>query len=281
MTPATGPVLVVIPTYNEADNVDRIVQRTLAAMPAVRVLVVDDESPDGTGEIAESLASKDARIHVLHGSGKQGLGAAYLAGFRWAIERGFDAVVEMDADGSHQPEQLPRLLDALRHADLVLGSRWVPGGTVENWPRHRKWLSRGGNHYVRLALGVPLRDATGGFRAFRRSALLALDLDDVASQGYCFQVDLAWRALRAGLTVVEVPITFVERERGHSKMSGSIVREALWRVTLWGLSNRRRRHQEAPSPVPLVLNGVRRPGADSRRFPDHPGTTAEPPRRVA
>jgi dolichol-phosphate mannosyltransferase len=262
MTPVTrppAPVLVVIPTYNEADNVQRVVQRTLAAVPTAQVLVVDDDSPDGTGDVAALLASRDERVHVLHRSVKQGLGAAYLSGFRWALDRGFAAVVEMDADLSHQPEQLPRLLSALEEADLVLGSRWVPGGAVQNWPRRRQWLSRGGNRYVRLALGIPLRDATGGFRAFRAGALRALDLHDVASQGYCFQVDLAWRALRAGLTVVEVPITFVEREHGTSKMSGGIVREALWRVTVWGIRRRRRPSVTTPAPIPVTLSGVRHP----------------------
>ena len=177
-------------------------------------------------------------MQVLHRTAKEGLGAAYLAGFRWALQRGYDAVVEMDADGSHQPEQLPRLLEALGHADVVLGSRWVPGGRVENWPAHRLLLSRGGNTYTRLALGIPVRDATGGYRAFRSTALEALDLDEVASQGYCFQVDLAWRAVQRGLRVVEVPITFVERVRGDSKMSGAIVRESLLRVTEWGARHR-------------------------------------------
>jgi dolichol-phosphate mannosyltransferase len=175
---------------------------------------------------------------VLHRTAKRGLGAAYVAGFRWALERGYGTVVEMDADGSHQPEELPRLLAALHHADLVLGSRYIAGGRVENWPRRREALSRGGNAYTRLLLGVALRDATGGYRAIRADALRSLDLDDVASQGYCFQVDLAWRAVQADLRVVEVPITFVEREEGRSKMSGAIVREALWRVTQWGIQHR-------------------------------------------
>jgi glycosyltransferase involved in cell wall biosynthesis len=177
-------------------------------------------------------------VHVLHRPGKEGLGAAYLAGFGWGLERDYDVLVEMDADGSHQPEQLPPMLVALADADLVLGSRWVPGGSVENWPARRRLLSQGGNTYVRRALGLDLRDATGGFRAFRRSTLEKLDLDGVASHGYCFQVDLAWRTARQGFRVVEVPITFVERERGESKMSGAIVREALWRVTLWAALDR-------------------------------------------
>jgi dolichol-phosphate mannosyltransferase len=227
-----------VPTYNEALNIERIVARTRVAVPAADILVADDDSPDGTGEIADKLADDDPAVHVLHRQEKNGLGGAYLAGFRWALDHGYDVVVEMDADGSHQPEQLPALLERLATADLVLGSRWVPGGRVQNWPRSRAALSRGGNAYVRLALGVPLRDATAGYRAFRSSALEVLDLDGVASQGYCFQVDLAWRAVQRGLRVAEVPITFVEREVGASKMSGAIVREALWRVTVWGARHR-------------------------------------------
>ncbi len=236
---ALGRLLVVMPTYDEAENLREVAQRLHAAVPDAHLLVVDDASPDGTGIIADELATDDERVHVLHRSGKAGLGAAYVAGFRWAAERGYDVVVEMDADGSHAPEQLPRLLEALRDADVVLGSRWVPGGEVVNWPRSRQLLSRGGNAYTRLALGLPLRDATGGYRAYRRQVLDALPLHRVHSQGYCFQVDLAWRAWRAGNRVVEVPITFVERERGSSKMSRDIVVEALWRVTVWGLTSRR------------------------------------------
>ena len=238
-------VLVIVPTYEEVHNLASIVERLLAAVPAVHVLVVDDNSPDGTGALADRLMAQDRRVSVLHRAEKAGLGAAYVAGFRWAQERGYDVVVEMDADGSHAPEQLPRLLAALESADLVLGSRWVEGGRILNWPRSRELLSRGGNAYVRLVLGVPLQDATGGFRAYRREVLDALPLDDVASHGYCFQVDLAWRTTRAGYRVVEVPITFVERVRGDSKMSRAIVLEALWRVTWWGLRGRR------SSPVPM------------------------------
>ncbi|HEV7826587.1 MAG TPA: polyprenol monophosphomannose synthase [Mycobacteriales bacterium] len=236
--PGLGSVLVVVPTYDEADNLRAIVERLRAAVPTAYVLVADDNSPDGTGEIADALAAVDDHVAVLHRPGKQGLGAAYIAGFAWAREHGFDVVVEMDADGSHAPEQLPRLLDALVGADLVLGSRWVDGGAVVNWPTHRMLLSRGGTLYTRLALGLPLRDATGGYRAYRMRALAGIDLASVASQGYCFQVDLAWRVWRAGFRVTEVPITFTERQRGHSKMSSSIVREALWRVTVWGVSAR-------------------------------------------
>ncbi len=236
-----GRILVAVPTYNEAANLEPAVTRLRGTVPAADVLVVDDGSPDGTGAIADRLAAADRQVHVLHRAGKQGLGAAYLAAFRWALAEGYDVVVEMDADGSHRAEDLPRLLTALVHADLVLGSRWVPGGEVHNWPRSRLLLSRGGNSYTRLALGLPLRDATGGFRAFRATTLEKIDLDGVSSQGYCFQVDLAWRAVRQGLTVVEVPITFVERQQGHSKMSRAIVLEALWRVTAWGVADRLRR----------------------------------------
>lgn len=234
-----GRVLVVVPTYNEAENLPEIVARTRAAAPQVEILVADDASPDGTGAIADRLAAADRSVHVLHRPGKEGLGAAYVAGFGWARDRGFDVVVEMDADGSHPPEQLPRLLAALATADVVLGSRWVPGGQVVNWPWRRMALSRGGNLYTRLVLGMPIRDATGGYRAYRMPVLDKVDIGSVTSQGYCFQVDLAWRAHRYGLRVVEVPITFTERVRGASKMSPAIVREALWRVTLWGVRARR------------------------------------------
>ncbi|MGW3626163.1 polyprenol monophosphomannose synthase [Streptomyces sp. NPDC000880] len=233
-----GTVLVIIPTYNEADNIELIVSRVRTAVPEAHILVADDNSPDGTGKIVDEIAGHDDHVHVLHRRGKEGLGAAYLAGFRWGIDHGYGVLVEMDADGSHQPEQLPRLLEALPEADLVLGSRWVPGGSVVNWPKSREFLSRGGSLYSRVLLGVPIRDVTGGFRAFRRETLEGLGMENVTSQGYCFQVDLAWRAVKAGFKVSEVPITFVERERGDSKMSRAIVAEALWRVTAWGVSAR-------------------------------------------
>lgn len=240
-------VLVVVPTYQEAENVVPALDALGAHAPDADVLVVDDGSPDGTGQIAEEYAAtlQDAAatraVHVLHRTAKQGLGPAYVAGFRWALERGYDVVVEMDADGSHRAQDLPRLLATTDSADLVLGSRWVPGGAVENWPWHRKVLSVGGNTYARLLLGIPLRDATGGFRAYRAELLRSLALGEVASQGYCFQVDMAWRAVRAGARVVEVPITFVERVRGQSKMSRGIVAEALVAVTRWGMHERSRR----------------------------------------
>jgi dolichol-phosphate mannosyltransferase len=233
-----GKILVVIPTYNEVDNLARIVDRVRTSVPEAYILVADDNSPDGTARVADELADNDDHIHVMHRLGKEGLGAAYLAGFSWALDNGFDVVVEMDADGSHQPEQLPLLLDALRDADLVLGSRWVPGGTVVNWPKSRELLSKGGNWYTRHALRIPLRDATGGYRAFRATTLRSLDLDGVGSAGYIFQVDLAHRTLSQGLRVVEVPIEFVEREVGDSKMNRKIVSEALWRVTVWGMRER-------------------------------------------
>jgi dolichol-phosphate mannosyltransferase len=207
-------------------------------VPQADVLVLDDSSPDGTGDVADGLAARDDQVSVLHRRNKEGLGMAYLAGFAWALERGYEVMVEMDADGSHQPEQLPSLLVALAGADVVLGSRWVPGGSVVNWPFHRKFLSVGGNLYVRFLLGMPISDATGGYRAYRSSALRALDLHKVASQGYCFQVDLAWRAIRSGLSVVEVPITFVERTVGDSKMSQDIVNESLRSITAWGAQYR-------------------------------------------
>jgi len=232
------PVLVVVPTYNERDNLGPILTRLHAALPSVDALVVDDGSPDGTGELADKLAAGDDRVHVLHRTEKAGLGAAYIAGFRWGMARDYQVLVEMDADGSHAPEDLPRLLDALTDADLVIGSRYVPGGRVVNWPRSREILSRGGNIYSKLALGVRINDITAGYRAYRRRVLEKLELDDVASHGYCFQVDLTWRTVRAGFTIVEVPITFTEREIGTSKMSGNIVREALLRVTQWGLKHR-------------------------------------------
>lgn len=236
---AIGRVAVIVPTYNERDNIEMIVARVRAAVPSADLLVVDDGSPDGTGDLADKLAAEDSSVHVLHRPGKAGLGAAYIAGFRWALDEDYGAVVEMDADGSHSPEELPALLSALAGADVVLGSRWVPGGKVLNWPKSREVLSRGGNAYARLMLGIKLRDATGGYRAYRASALRRIGLDHIQSQGYCFQIDLALRAVQAGLHVTEVPITFTERIHGTSKMSRAIVAEAFWRVAIWAASGRR------------------------------------------
>jgi dolichol-phosphate mannosyltransferase len=235
-----GRVLVVVPTYNEAENLEPVAGRLRAAVPEADLLVVDDGSPDGTGEIADRLAAADPSVHVLHRTEKAGLGAAYIAGFRWALGDGYDVVVEMDSDGSHAPEELPRLLTALREADLVIGSRWVPGGQIRNWPVYRQVISIGGSTYARVLLRFPVRDSTSGYRAFRRQVLEDLKLDEVASQGYCFQIDLAWKTWRSGFEVREVPITFTEREVGRSKMSRAIVVEALWRVAVWGLTSRSR-----------------------------------------
>ncbi|RMB60147.1 polyprenol monophosphomannose synthase [Tessaracoccus antarcticus] len=236
--PPLGKVLVIIPTYNESQNIESITGRLRKAVPEADILVADDNSPDGTGDIVDRLVAADSHIHVLHRRGKEGLGAAYLAGFHWGLDKGYGVLVEHDADGSHQPEQLPLLLEALKTADMVKGSRWVKGGKVVNWPKSREVLSKGGNLWTRMWLGIPLKDATGGFNAFRAETLKGMGLDEVASAGYCFQVDLAWRALKTGHKVVEVPIEFVEREFGDSKMSNNIVIEAMIRTALWGVEYR-------------------------------------------
>jgi dolichol-phosphate mannosyltransferase len=232
-------ILVVVPTYNEARTLPVTLARLRSSEPGADVLVVDDASPDGTGRIAEQIAGGDHNVHVLHRDAKNGLGAAYVAGFQWGLEQMYDIVVEMDADGSHQPEQLGTLLAALEDGPgLVIGSRWVPGGEVVNWPRRRELLSRAANRYVRLGTGLPVRDATAGFRAYRSDVLRAVDLNAVHSHGYCFQVDMALRVREAGWRLVEVPITFVERTVGESKMSRGIILEALARTTWWGLRHR-------------------------------------------
>ncbi len=232
--------LVIIPTYNERENLPLIVGRMHAALPDVHVLVVDDGSPDGTGELADELSLADPdRVHVMHRTAKDGLGAAYLAGFAWGLSRGYSVLVEMDADGSHAPEQLYRLLDAIdAGADLAIGSRYVPGGEVRNWPRRRLVLSRTANWYSRILLGVGVHDITAGYRAYRREVLEKIDLAAVDSKGYCFQIDLTWRTINNGFRVVEVPITFIERELGQSKMSGSNIREAMLKVAEWGVRGR-------------------------------------------
>lgn len=229
-----------VPTYNERDSLPGLIARLRAAVPDADVLVVDDGSPDGTGELADALAARDASVRVLHRPAKQGLGPAYMTALDWVGRHGYRYAVQIDADGSHQPEALPEMLVAAHRADVVIGSRWVPGGAVRNWPWHRKALSLGGNVFVRVALGIPIRDATAGFRVYRLGALEKIGLHDVASQGYCFQVDLTLRAYDTGLVMVEVPIEFVEREYGTSKMGTSIVLEALFRVTAWGVARRLR-----------------------------------------
>ncbi len=230
----TGPgdrrALVCLPTYNERDNVGPMVEAILGAAPVADVLVIDDDSPDGTGEVADALAAANRRVQVLHRARKEGLGKAYLAGFAWALERGYRLVLEMDADFSHDPRHLPALLAAAERADLVLGSRYVPGGGIENWGLGRRLLSRGGSLYARLILGIHIRDLTGGFKCFRREVLEAVDLPTVECSGYAFQIELTWRALRKGFRVVEVPIVFSDRRVGQSKMSRRIVLEAVRKV---------------------------------------------------
>jgi dolichol-phosphate mannosyltransferase len=231
--PERGPVWVVLPTYEEASSVERLVAAARAKLPAsAQVLIVDDNSPDGTGEIAARLAEEDGAVHFLHRPLKEGLGPAYIAGFREALAGGAGLIVEMDADFSHEPAYLPRLLAAAEHADLAIGSRYVPGGGVSDWGRVRRAISRGGSAYARFVLGVDVHDLTGGFKCFRREVLEAIDLDAVRARGYAFQVEMTYRAIELGFDVVEVPIVFRDREAGSSKMSRSIVAEAIWRVPL-------------------------------------------------
>ncbi|OHV05879.1 dolichol-phosphate mannosyltransferase [Mycobacterium talmoniae] len=239
--------LVVIPTYNERENLPLILGRVRQAKPEAHVLVVDDGSPDGTGQLADDLAAAAPdRVHVMHRTAKAGLGAAYLAGFAWGLAREYAVIVEMDADGSHAPEQLHRLLDAVDGgADVAIGSRYVDGGAVRNWPWRRLALSKTANTYSRLLLGVGIHDITAGYRAYRREVLEKIDLAAVESKGYCFQIDLTWRAINNGFVVVEVPITFTERELGVSKMSGSNIREAMIKVARWGIAGRLNRTRSA------------------------------------
>ena len=228
-------VLVIMPTFNEAGNIERATSELIAHNPDVDLLIVDDNSPDGTGEIADRLALNSKKISVLHRKGKEGLGAAYIAGFKYAIEAGYDFIVEMDADGSHRSQDLPKLLAVCENNDLVIGSRYVRGGKTMNWPLHRQWLSRGGNLYAKLMLGSKLNDMTAGFRVFRVSFLESMDLDSINARGYSFQIEMAYRTVRSGAKAVEVPIVFIEREIGESKMSTSIVLEALLLMTKFGL----------------------------------------------
>lgn len=241
-------LLVIMPTYNEIESLEGMLGRIRSSIPEADVLVIDDSSPDGTGELADRLAVADASVSVLHRTTKDGLGQAYLAGFAIALERDYDYVAEIDADGSHDPAELPRMLElAQGGADLVIGSRWVEGGSVRNWPWVRQAISRAGNGYSRLMLRSGIRDLTAGYRIFRAEALRSLDLTNVSSHGYCFQVELAWRLERSGHVVAEHPITFVERATGQSKMHSGIVAEALWRVTLWGITSIRINRKPRPA----------------------------------
>jgi glycosyltransferase involved in cell wall biosynthesis len=233
--------LVVVPTYNEAASIEELLRRALDADPRIDILVVDDGSPDGTAQLVKTLMVDQPRLHLLERSAKQGLGTAYRAGFDWGLARLYDVLVELDADLSHPPEKIPALLDGLRDADVVIGSRYVPGGATVNWSWARAVLSRGGNSYVRLALRLPVRDATAGFRAYRRAVLRTLAMETVQSNGYCFQVEMAHRAWQEGFQIVETPITFTDRVAGRSKMQGQIVAEALLRITGWALTGGRRR----------------------------------------
>ncbi len=236
-----GRILVVMPTYNEIDSLPRTVASVRAAEPDADILIVDDASPDGTGALADRSAANDPQLHVLHRTAKDGLGRAYLAGFAWAAEQGYDIVVEMDADGSHPADALPAMLTTLRSdpsIGLVIGSRWIPGGAVVDWPLHRRLLSTGANRYARIALGIPVHDITAGYRAYRRKVLDGLDTSAIDSRGYCFQIDLTIRTFDAGWGIREVPITFRERIAGVSKMSGGIVVEAMRKVTVWGITRR-------------------------------------------
>jgi dolichol-phosphate mannosyltransferase len=246
---AAGRVVIVMPTYNERQNLEIIAGRVRESVPDADLLIVDDNSPDGTGDLADKLAEADPHVQVLHRREKAGLGRAYVAGFTRALDGGYDLIVEMDADGSHRPEDLPRLLAASEGADAVIGSRYVPGGTVVNWPKSREFLSRGANLYNRVMLGVRVRDATGGFRVYRAQTLRKIDLNGIQSAGYCFQIDMTLRVLQSSLKIVEVPITFVERERGASKMSNTVIVEAFTRVARWGIGARLHGHSAA-SPRP-------------------------------
>jgi dolichol-phosphate mannosyltransferase len=234
MTPSPR-TLVVIPTFNERENLRDVIDHVLGTVPAAHILVVDDNSPDGTGVLADQLSRAEARLRVLHRPVKDGLGSAYVAAFAWALDEGYERIVQLDADGSHRPEHLPGMLRRLGTADLVIGSRWVPGGGTVGWPKWRQRLSRGGSAYARRMLALPVRDVTGGYRAFRASALRSIHLESVHSHGYCFQIDVLARAHEAGLRIAEVPIVFEERHHGVSKMSPAIVAEAMLRVTVWGL----------------------------------------------
>jgi dolichol-phosphate mannosyltransferase len=260
--------LVVVPTYDERGTITEVVHALRGLPDAPAVLVVDDASPDGTGQLADALAAADPGVEVLHRDRKAGLGPAYRAGLRWGLDRGYEVLVGMDADLSHDPLTLPRLLAATAAADLVIGSRYVPGGGVERWPARRLLLSTAGNRYVRAATGLPIRDATSGFRAFRRDVLTAIDIDALRSDGYAFQVETALRAWRAGFAVTEVPIRFVERREGASKLSRRVVVEAVWRVLRWAAGPRR-----PPPPHPASVRSLQGPGERPPPDPDGRSST--------
>jgi dolichol-phosphate mannosyltransferase len=228
----SASTLIIVPTYNEAENLPELVEAVLEVLPSTHILVVDDNSPDGTGDLADRMAAEDERIHVLHREGKLGLGTAYIAGFKWALQGPYERIFEMDADFSHQPRYLPDFLRATNEADLALGCRYITGGGVEGWSAMRQLISRGGNLYARAILWLPFRDLTGGFKCFSRRVLESIDLEDIKSEGYAFQIELTYRAHKAGFTIAEVPIVFPDRTRGQSKMSGSIVHEAMINVLL-------------------------------------------------
>lgn len=269
MTAIASSTLVIIPTYNELENLPLITGRVRAAQPDIHILIVDDNSPDGTGALADELAAKDERFHVLHREGKGGLLGAYIAGFEWGLERDYQVLCEMDADGSHAPEQLHLLLEQIeKGADLVIGSRYIPGGETVNWPASREFLSRFGNLYISMALGAGLKDMTAGYRAFRRELLEHIDFSDISKAGYIFQVDVAFRAIKDGFDVREVPITFTERELGESKLDGSFVKDSLLEVTKWGIAHRKEQVKNLVQDFsPLVTKTI--------KDQDLPGTAAQ------
>lgn len=248
--------LIVIPTYDERDNVRPIAEAVFTASPHAHILFVDDNSPDGTGTVEDAMAREDDRVHVLHREGKQGLGRAYIAGFKWAIAHGYSLIFEMDADFSHDPNEIPNFARAAERADLVLGSRYVDGIRITNWPLSRLMLSKSASLYVRLITGMPVTDPTGGFKCYRREVLESIDLDAIVSNGYSFQIEMTHTVWRQGYRIAEIPITFVDRRAGYSKMSGDIFREALWMVWKLALRNKFRRRPAR-----------RRDGADTRAEP--------------
>lgn len=266
-TAISDTTLVIIPTFNEIENLPLITKRVREATPEVHILIVDDSSPDGTGELADKLAASDDHLHVIHRESKDGLLGAYIAGFKWGLERDYQVLCEMDADGSHAPEQLHLLLEQIDEgADLAIGSRYVPGGETVNWPASREYLSRLGNIYISVALGAGLSDMTAGYRAFRRDLLEAIDFDELSDAGYIFQVDLAFRAVKDGFDVREVPITFTERELGESKLDGSFVKDSLFEVTKWGVAHRSEQAKDAYEDITPVL----------KRFVDDSGVKQVP-----